>query len=53
MMEIGGVKQKVIAGHRAGLKTIVLPKNNNKDMELQLVHGIQRTCFIARAAGVA
>lgn len=33
VMEIGGVKEKTIAGHRAGLKTIVLPKENQKDME--------------------
>ena len=32
-MEIGGVKEKTIAGHRAGLKTIIIPKENQKDME--------------------
>ncbi len=33
VLEIGGLKEKSIAGHRSGLKTIVCPKDNKKDMD--------------------
>ena len=32
VLEIGGLKEKSIAAHRAGIKTIIVPKNNYKDM---------------------
>ncbi|MEO6509329.1 MAG: endopeptidase La [Patescibacteria group bacterium] len=32
-MEIGGLKEKVIAAHRAQIKTIIIPKDNKKDLE--------------------
>lgn len=33
VLEIGGLKEKSIAGHRAGLATIIAPKENKKDLD--------------------
>ncbi len=32
VLPVGGIREKVLAAHRAGIKTVLLPKRNEKDL---------------------
>ncbi len=45
VLGIGGVKEKVLAAHRAGSQTVVLPRDNEKDLP-EIPPGIQQELAI-------
>jgi len=50
VLPIGGVKEKVLAAHRAGTKVVILPEENRKDLEdvPEKVRKIMEFHFVSR-----
>ena len=41
VLPVGGIKEKVLAAHRAGIKTVILPAENRRDLE-EIPANVQR-----------
>ena len=52
MLPIGGVKQKLLAAHRAGLTEVILPKRNEPDLD-DVPEAVRRELTVHPVADVA
>jgi ATP-dependent Lon protease len=51
VLPIGGVKEKLLAAHRAGITTVVLPKENAKDL-VELPEDVKQALSIHTIEGI-
>ncbi len=42
VLAVGGIKEKVLAAHRAGVQTLILPKENRKDYDEEVPEAIRQ-----------
>jgi ATP-dependent Lon protease len=54
VLPVGGIKEKVLAAHRAGIRTVILPRHNERDVEdvTADVRGALRFVFVDDAGEV-
>ncbi|HZU84730.1 MAG TPA: endopeptidase La, partial [Polyangiaceae bacterium] len=51
VLPVGGIKEKVLAAYRAGLKTIILPRRNEGDLE-EVPEEVRRACHFVLVESV-
>jgi len=52
VLPVGGIKEKVLAANRAGIKTIILPKENLRDID-EIPHNVKRKLKFITVSTVA
>ena len=52
VLPVGGIKEKVLAAHRAGIRTVVLPKRNEKNLMEDVPSAVRDVMTVRLAASV-
>ncbi len=55
VLPVGGIKEKILAAHRAGVRTVILPKENKKDYEEDVPQEVKKkikAIFVSNAGQV-
>jgi ATP-dependent Lon protease len=52
VLPVGGIKEKVLAAHRAGLRTVILPKRNEKNLLEDITPAVQEVMTFKLADSV-
>ena len=42
VLPVGGIKEKVLAAHRSGIKTIIMPADNRRDVDLDIPQYVRK-----------
>jgi ATP-dependent Lon protease len=51
VLPVGGIKEKVLAAHRAGIRTVILPRRNVKDLD-EVSAEVRETLHVVPADGM-
>ena len=53
VLPVGGIKEKVLAAHRAGLRTVILPRRNEKNLLEDVPPAVRETLVVHLADTIA